>query len=91
MSNMPRLHPDDLEAFIEGVSQRVGKQVVDSLEKLVTATNQTYTIQQVAKLLNCDTTTIYNHINRKLLTASKVGKSWKVTQAQLDDYLKNKN
>lgn len=87
---MPRLHPDDLEAIIEGVSKRVGPQVVENIDKFINATNQTYTVKQVAQLANSDHTTILRHINKKLLVASRVGKSWKITQDALDNYLNNK-
>ena len=88
---MPRLHPEDLQALIDGVS----KNVVDKLEEMLSKKEnvsemQTLTIRDVAKILNKDETTILRYIKRRILKASKPGKEWIITQQSLTNYIDGK-
>lgn len=46
-----------------------------------------YTIEELVTLLHVTRRTIYNYIKEGKLKAVKMGKYWRVTQKQLDDFL----
>lgn len=46
-----------------------------------------YTIEELVILLHVTRRTIYNYIKEGKLKAVKMGKYWRVTQKQLDDFL----
>ena len=48
-----------------------------------------YTVNQVAKLVEKDPVTIRNHIKAELLIASKPGKSYIITEQNLNKYIKS--
>lgn len=49
----------------------------------------TYTVPQVAELLNLSERTIYRHINDKKLRAVKVAGSWRIRHIDYIDFLDN--
>ena len=48
-----------------------------------------YTLQEVADVLRVSRQTIYNYVTAKKLKASKIGKEYRVTEEDLQDFLKN--
>ncbi len=46
-----------------------------------------YTIREVAKLLRVNPRTVENLILTGQLSATKVGRQWRISQSQLDEYL----
>jgi len=46
-----------------------------------------YTIREVAKLLRVNPRTVENLILTGQLSATKVGRQWRISQSQLDQYL----
>lgn len=88
---MPHLHPEDLQALIDGVSKNVVGKLEEMLSKKENVSEmQTFTIEDVAKILNKDSTTILRYIKKKLLKASKPGKEWIITQQSLTNYIDGK-
>ena len=48
-----------------------------------------YTTKEIADLIQMHERTIVNHLNRGLLKGNKFGGRWRISQEELDDYLKN--
>ena len=46
-----------------------------------------YTLEEIAEILHVTRRTLYTYIKEGKLRAVKVGKSWRVTQKNLDDFL----
>jgi excisionase family DNA binding protein len=89
--SLPRLHPEDLQALIDGVSINVVVKLEEMLSKKENISEmQTLTIRDAAKILNKDETTILRYIKRKILKASKPGKEWIITQESLTNYIDGK-
>ena len=56
---------------------------------MTTAENmKLYTLQEVADVLRVSRQTIYNYVTAKRLKASKIGKEYRVTEEDLQDFLK---
>ena len=55
----------------------------------MTDTSKLYTLQEVADYLRVSRQTIYNYVTAKKLRASKIGKEYRVTEKDLQDFLKN--
>jgi excisionase family DNA binding protein len=86
-----KLHPEDLQALIDGVSINVVVKLEEMLSKKENISEmQTLTIRDAAKILNKDETTILRYIKRKILKASKPGKEWIITQESLTNYIDGK-
>lgn len=50
----------------------------------------TYTVNEVAKMLDKDQTTVRRHIKNGLLVATKNGKSFTITQTNFNNYINGK-
>lgn len=50
-----------------------------------------YTTQQVADILQLDVRTIRRNVNEGKIKAYKVGKSWRITEEDLKEYLTKKS
>ena len=86
--SLPRLHPEDLQDLIDGVSKNVVVKLEEMLSKKENISEmQTLTIRDVAKILNKHETTILRYIDKKILKASKPGKEWIITQESLTNYI----
>lgn len=48
-----------------------------------------YTPEEVANMMKVSTMTIYRHINKGLLRASKIGQKYRISEEQLHDYFYN--
>lgn len=48
-----------------------------------------YTLQEVANILRVSRQTIYNYVTAKRLNATKYGKEYRVTESDLQDFIKN--
>lgn len=48
-----------------------------------------YTLQEVADYLRVTRQTIYNYVTAKKLKASKIGKEYRVTEEDLQAFIKN--
>lgn len=48
---------------------------------------QFMTTAEVAKLMHCGRTTVYELIYRKELPATQFGRTWRIDRAELDAYL----
>ena len=46
-----------------------------------------YTVPEVAKKLKIAESTLYRHVKRGAFPAVKIGRYWRITQRQLDEYL----
>lgn len=56
---------------------------------MTAAQDKLYTLQEVADYLKVSRQTIYNYVTAKRLKASKIGKEYRVTEKDLQDFLKN--
>ncbi|WP_062057343.1 helix-turn-helix domain-containing protein [Aquimarina longa] len=65
---------------------------VDKLQSSIYKINneKTYTLREVATIVNRDYYTVRQHILDGILGASKKGKNYTITQEHLNDYLKVK-
>ena len=50
-------------------------------------TTKVYTLEEIAEILHVTRRTLYTYIKEGKLRAVKVGKSWRVTQKSLDEFL----
>lgn len=48
-----------------------------------------YTLQEVANIMKVTRQTIYNYVTAKKLRATKYGKEYRVTEADLQEFIKN--
>lgn len=48
-----------------------------------------YTLQEVADVLRVSRQTIYNYVTAKRLKATKLAKEYRVTEEDLQDFMKN--
>lgn len=48
-----------------------------------------YTLQEVADIMKVTRQTIYNYVTAKKLRATKYGKEYRVTEADLQEFIKN--
>lgn len=48
-----------------------------------------YTLQEVADILKVTRQTIYNYVTAKRLKATKLAKEYRVTEKDLQDFIKN--
>ncbi len=48
-----------------------------------------YTLQEVADILRVSRQTIYNYVTAKRLRATKLAKEYRVTEEDLQDFIKN--
>ena len=48
-----------------------------------------YTLQEVANILRVSRQTIYNYVTAKRLRATKYGKEYRVTEEDLQEFIKN--
>ena len=48
-----------------------------------------YTLQEVANILRVSRQTIYNYVTAKRLRAAKIGKEYRVTEEDLQEFIKN--
>ena len=88
--SLPRLHPDDLQKICTHIS----KELSSKLENLISKRQQiqdfqTFSVSDVAKILNLHETTVLRYINHKdkLLKANKIGKEWIITQENLLSFI----
>ena len=48
-----------------------------------------YTLQEVANILKVSRQTIYNYVTKKQMRATKYGREYRVTDADLQEFIKN--
>jgi excisionase family DNA binding protein len=48
-----------------------------------------YTIEEISEILKVTTRTVYNYIKSGSLKALKMGKYWRVTEADLIEFIEN--
>lgn len=46
-----------------------------------------YSVRQTAELLQCTERTVYNYITSGELKAKKLGKSWRITDENINEFL----
>jgi len=86
MDHMPRLHPDDVTAIIEGMATVLKPAIQTIISKEATmASLQTFTLQEAAKMLNTTAGTLRNHIESGLFPAEKLGKNYIISQQAILD------
>lgn len=96
----PLMNPQSTESptnhidfSIESLIQIAVKKVVgDKLDRIQATLNlivngQTYSVDDVAKITGKTPTTIRTHIKKEYLKATQKGKSYTITQDQLNEYL----
>lgn len=91
-NNLPRLHPDDLHELGVSISQNISNELVKVLgREQVLSKMQTFSVDEVAKLVNLNKHTILKHIDKKILKANKPGNVWIITQKSLNEYINGRN
>lgn len=82
--------PDD---FVDKVAKKVAILNREPKRELFIPTNEElqYTVGEVAEMSKQSKQTIARHCRDGLITASKVGKSWKITQNNYLKYINNDN
>lgn len=74
-------------AMVNAIAHRVAEiQGPQTISKV----DLTYTVKEVASMLDKTTTTITRHIRLDLLEAHKIGKSYIITQNNLKNYINAK-
>jgi len=48
-----------------------------------------FTVEQTAQYLKCDVGTVYVYIHNKKLRAAKIGRSWKIRQSDIAQFLED--
>lgn len=56
---------------------------------MIAADIKLYTLQEVADILRVSRQTIYNYVTAKKLRATKYGKEYRVTDNDLQEFIKN--
>ncbi len=56
---------------------------------MIAEQGKVYTLQEVADRLRVNRQTLYNNISKGNITATKCGKSYRITEEQLQDLIKN--
>ena len=77
---------------IEKIAQKVASinaQAKEAKIKEVRKTTTFFTVVEVAEMLKKEPQTIRDHIRKKILVAHKTGKSWTVSQENLNKYTNN--
>lgn len=76
--------------IIDAIAKRVNEMQEHSVEHNVAPikTFLTYTVKEVSRITNKTSQTIIRHITNGSLIAKKSGKSWVITQENLDNYIK---
>ena len=81
------LSPKDLKDIAQEVAiinNKEAKAEVNKPEKL-------YTVNEVAEMTSRTPWTVRMHINAKILKATKVGKSWLITEKEYNNYIQKDN
>ena len=90
-NNLPRLHPDDLKELGNSISQNISNELVKVLGREQNLSKmQTFSVEEVAKLVNCNKNTVLKHIEKKILKANKPGNVYIITQETLTEYINGK-
>lgn len=85
---MPRLHPEDLKQLIDEVSCNVNNHVTEILSNTNSLNDiKVLTVKDVAFVLQKDKRTIISYIEKKLISARKIGKDWIVTKESLNNFI----
>lgn len=50
---------------------------------------KTYTLEEVASIIQVTRRTVYTYIKKGSLKAVKIGKYWRVSEANLQDFINN--
>lgn len=88
MSHLPRLHPDDIKEIAVNVAGELKPLHSELLSKeLIVAEMTCFSVDEVAKILKHDTTTILRFLNKDILKGFKSGREWRVSQQSLNDYI----
>jgi excisionase family DNA binding protein len=48
-----------------------------------------YTLEEVAEIVKLPTSTLYKHLTRGKLKGVKLGRHWRITETNLQEYLKD--
>lgn len=70
------------EQSLQDLAQKISEQIEHGKKPY-------YSTEEVAALLSTSKQTIQNHISKGLLKANKPGKSYIISQKQLEDYVNN--
>ena len=86
-----RLHPEDIKELGRIIANellpeiRAGNTREDTIKK-----TETLTVLEVARILSIDKTTVYSYLRQGLIKGTQVGKHWRVTQTNLENYINGK-
>ena len=86
-----RLHPEDIKELGRIIAKelmpeiRAGNTREDTIKK-----TETLTVLEVARILSIDKTTVYSYLRQGLIKGTQVGKHWRVTQTNLENYINGK-
>lgn len=91
MSHLPRLHPDDLQEMSKSLVTALNetRAEVDAKSKVMQQ-YMTFSVDEVAKLVNVDPSTVRQFIKKKLIKPSRLGRTIRITQEALQDFYNNK-
>lgn len=83
-----RMHPEDLKTISDSVTEnlKVTLQELHNRDSAV-ASNTTFSVDEVAKMVNKHKSTILRHIKKGILKASKPGETYIITQKSLNNYI----
>jgi len=75
--------------IIDAIAHRVTELQADDTPSIIPLkTPLTYTIREVSRITNKSYYTILRHLDKGLLIGKKTGKSWIITQDNLNKYIK---
>lgn len=83
-----KLSPENLNVIAEKVVQIQDKKKKEA-ERPSPDEQRQYTVNEVAEMTKRKPQTIRQHIDLKLLIASKVGKSWLISETNYKTYINN--
>lgn len=89
------LSEESLDKLAVKVAARMKKEKKETPPKreviIPTTKDFQYTVEEIATMTKSSTGTITRHIRQKILSATKVGKSWKISHENYLKYIENEN
>lgn len=75
-----KLSEKDIEAIATSVALKLKKDLKNE--------PRVYSITEASAILKCHRNTIINHIDKKLIKATRKGRNWFITEEELNNYIK---
>lgn len=87
MDALLKISPEFIEAVAEKMIEIQDKKKLS--EKKPPTEEQQYTVNEVADMTKQSAQTVRIHINSGILTAARIGRSWKISESNYKTYINN--